>query len=170
MRDLFAILAVMAMTSPVVARDFVAGQVWSYHTRPGEEASLVLVDLVEAVPKLGTVYHISVLRVHLPSWKDNSRPETDLPHFPVLKETLEKSLVAYVGQRSPLESYRNGYDAWRSAFDAGKAGAFNISVAEIVSVVEESIERNRPQPSNDAPEPTRVDKPGTPAPRPSDRR
>jgi hypothetical protein len=146
-RQLLLIAVLLGMTSQVTARDFVAGQLWSYHTRPGEEASLVLIDLVETVPNLGAVYHISVLRVHLPSWKDDSRPETDLPHFPVLKETLEKSLVAHVGERAPLEDYRRGYEIWRDAFNAGKAGAFNISVAEIIDVVEQNVAKNRPQPA-----------------------
>jgi hypothetical protein len=147
---LLALAAVIAVTSNAQARDFEAGQLWSYQTRPGDESSLVLINLVESVPKLGTVYHISVLKVHMPSWKDNSRPEIDLPHFPVLKETLEKSLIAHVGERAPLEAYRNGYDTWRTAFDAGRAGAFTVSVAEVVSMIEETIEKNRPQPSDTA--------------------
>ena len=148
----FALSAVIAMTSNAQAREFEAGQLWSYKTRPGDESSLVLINLVESVPKLGTVYHISVLKVHMPSWADNSRPEIDLPHFPVLKETLEKSLIAHVGERAPLDAYRNGYDTWRSAFDATRAGAFTVSVAEVISMVEETIEKNRPQSPNAAPE------------------
>lgn len=148
MRHLLLTVVLLGVASQVTARDFAAGELWSYHTRPGEEESLVLIDFVETVPKLGDVYHISVLKVHLPSWKDSSRPETDLPHFPVLKETLEKSLVARVGNRAPLEAYRRGYDTWRSAFDAGKAGAFTISIAEIIDVVEQTISKNRPKPSN----------------------
>lgn len=148
MRHLFLTVFLIGMASQVTARDFAAGELWSYQTRPGETSSLVLIDLVEEVPKLGAVYHISVLKVHLPSWKDSSRPETDLPHFPVLKETLEKSLVARVGNRQPLEGYRRGYDTWRSAFDACKAGAFTISVAEIIDVVEQTIAKNRPTSSN----------------------
>jgi hypothetical protein len=148
MRHRLTLAAVVAMTSIAHARDFEAGQLWSYQTRPGDEASLVLIDLVETVPKLGAVYHIRVLRVHLPSWKDDSRPETDLPHFPVLKEALERSLVSNVGKRAPLDAYRKGYETWRSAFDAGRSGAFSISIAEIVSIVETTVEKNRPQPSD----------------------
>ena len=155
MRHLLTFAAVLVMTSNAHARDFEAGQLWSYQTRPGDEASLVLIDLVETVPKLGTVYHISVLQVHFASWKDNSRPETDLPHFPVLKEALEKSVVSNVGKRAPLDAYREGYETWRSAFDAGRAGAFSVSISEIVSIVEATIEKNRPQPSNKSLERTR---------------
>jgi hypothetical protein len=143
MRHLLFLAAMIAMTTNAQARDFEAGQLWSYHARPGDDASLILIDLVESVPKLGAVYHISVLRVHLPSWKDSSRAETDLPHFPVLKEALEKSVIAHVGDRAPLDAYRTGYNTWRAAFDDGRAGAFTIPIAEVVSIVETTLEKNR---------------------------
>lgn len=154
MRYLLSLVAVIAMTTNAQARDFEAGQLWSYHARPGDDASLNLINLVESVPKLGAVYHISVLRVHLPSWKDSSRPEIDLPHFPVLKAALEKSVVAH--DRGPLDAYRNGYNAWRAAFDDGRAGAFTVSIAEVISIVEAPVEKSRPsQPSNKSRERTR---------------
>lgn len=148
MRFILVIATMIAMTSVAHAKEFQEGQLWTYQTRPGDDASLVLINLVETVPKLGAVYHISVLRVHLPSWKDDSRPETDLPHFPVLKEALEKSVMANVGKRAPLEAYRVGYKTWREAFDAGQAGAFKVSIAEIVSIVETTVQKNRPTPSD----------------------
>jgi hypothetical protein len=141
---LSALLFVMA--SSAGARDFEAGQVWSYYARPGDEESLILIDLVEEVPKLGVVFHISVLRVHLPSLKDASRPRTDLPHFPVLKASLEESVVALVAKdHPPLDGYRRGYETWRRAFDAGKAGAFTIPVSEIVQTIEDAIAKNFPK-------------------------
>ena len=37
-----------------------AGQVWSYATRPGEEASRIVICRVETDPKLGEMVHIHV--------------------------------------------------------------------------------------------------------------
>jgi hypothetical protein len=149
MRYISILAAVLVMTTNAQARDFRAGQLWSYHARPGDDASLILINLVESVPKLGAVYHISVLRVHLPSWEDNSRTEIDLPHFPVLREALEQSVIAHVGDRTPHDGYRDGYNTWRAAFDDGRAGAFSVPIAEVVSIVEAAVGKNRPnQPSN----------------------
>jgi hypothetical protein len=155
MRHLLSIAAVITMTTGAHAQDFKAGQLCSYHARPGDEASLILINLVEPVPKLGNVYHISVLRVHLPGWKDNARPEIDLPHFPVLKEALEKSVVRHVGDRAPLAAYRSGYTTWRAAFDGGRAGAFSIPISEVVALVEATVENRPDQPSNKPLERTR---------------
>ena len=135
----------MAMANMASARDYVAGQLWSYKTRPGDESSTLLIDLVESVPKLGTIYHISVLRVQMPSLKDNSRGIMDLPHFPVSRETLDKSALELVGTREPFEPYRNGYAEWRKAFDEGHAGIFTLTVADIVGAVESIVIKNRAQ-------------------------
>jgi hypothetical protein len=156
MRYLGLLATLLFMASNATARDFEVGQVWSYYARPGDEESLILINLVEEVPKLGVVYHISVLRVHMPSLNDSSRPRIDLPHFPVLKVSLEESVVALVvSQYPPLDTYRRGYETWREAFDAGRAGAFTIPIYEIVQTVEESIAKTRQQPSNKSLERTR---------------
>ena len=39
---------------------FAPGQVWTYKTRPGEEASRIIVCRVETDPKLGEIVHIHV--------------------------------------------------------------------------------------------------------------
>src|SRR4051794_6583403 len=101
----------------VQAREYVAGQLWSYKTLPGDEKSSVLINLVESAPDKSAIYHVSVLNVHISAYKGGPRRETVLPHFPVSKETLDKSLLEVVGKRSPYESYRAGYKIWRSAFD-----------------------------------------------------
>ena len=142
----FLFVAAIAMTGTASARDYSAGQLWSYQTRAGDESSLVLIDFVESVPKLGTIYHISVLQVHMPSWKDGSRSVMDLPHFPVSKVTLDNSLLAPVGTRAPFESYKAGYAEWRKAFDAGQAGVFTISVADVIATVETALLKNMPAP------------------------
>lgn len=45
----------------------VLGQVWTYRTRPGEEQSRVQVFVVEDVPSVGEVVHVSVDGVRIPS-------------------------------------------------------------------------------------------------------
>lgn len=123
-------------TPGLAAEPYEAGQLWHYHTRPGEEASRVLINLIEPHDKLGKMIHISVLDVNLKNPRTASGVTHELPHFPVSEETLQKSLTTLAGRREILPDYREGYEVWKEAFDAGKAGIFTISVAEIVDVVE----------------------------------
>jgi hypothetical protein len=64
---------------------------------------------------------------------------SELPHFPVSRETLEKSCLDLQGTRAPNPEYLPGYEQWREAFDAGEAGVFDIPVSEIVDIVQQAI-------------------------------
>ena len=40
-----------------------------------------------------------------------------------------------------LPDFEEGYGMWRKAFDAGNAGAYSITVAEAVEVMEKTLNR-----------------------------
>jgi len=118
---------------------FVAGQLWQYHTRPGEEDSCVLINLVEEDPLLGRIYHISVLNVQICNPLTPDGVNTELPHFPVSAQTLQNSLTQLIGIREQLPAYREDYEIWREAFDEGKAGILSVPVSEIIGIIEQSL-------------------------------
>ena len=127
--------------SQVLARDFAEQQVWSYKTRKGEEGSTILINKVENDAKLGQIFHISVAKVRVKNPRAPSGVSNELPHFPVSKQTLEASCTKLVGKSAPNPDYLEGYNEWKRAFDQGKAGVFTISVAEIVQIVEDTLNR-----------------------------
>jgi hypothetical protein len=114
---------------------FRAGQVWRYHTRPGEEASRATILRVENDPKLGAVVHIGVSALKL---KTPSGPQNAIGHLPFAASALESSVVEMVSEGPPPE-LPEGYRVWRQAFESGKGGVFSISVAEAVSFVEKAM-------------------------------
>jgi hypothetical protein len=128
-------LFLLLITVAANAANYEAGQVWSYHHRPDDDGSTVIIDRVESVPNLGTIYHVSVLQVHVKDSTGSIRL-IDLPHCPVSSTTLDTSLVALIGKHAPYESYMQGYTEWRQAFDAGHAGVYTIPLSEIVATLE----------------------------------
>jgi hypothetical protein len=130
--------SLFAMTD-ALAQDFKEGQVWSYRTRPEEPGSTLLINRVESDAKLGSIFHISVSGVKVKNRRAPSGLTNDLPHFPVSRKTLEDSVVKLVGTSAPNPAYREGYATWKQAFEAGNAGIFTISVAEIVGIVEKTV-------------------------------
>jgi hypothetical protein len=140
-RVLFALGFCMQSSTDADAREYAQGQVWSYHARAGEEASTLLINRIEEVAVHGKVFHISVSDVRIKSPDHPDGVTTELPHFPVSSATLDSSCVELVGRSEPNPAYLAGYESWRAAFDAGKAGVFSISVAEIVSAIESSLAR-----------------------------
>ena len=133
-----SLLSILGFAKPVV---FSEGQLWSYKTRPGEEKSTVLINKIEVHEKLGNIFHISVYKVKVKNRHITGGITTDLPHFPVSEETLKKSLIKFIGKSEINPEYHEGYKTWKTALDNGNAGIFTISVAEIIGVVEESINK-----------------------------
>jgi hypothetical protein len=133
------LLAGAVAMSTASAENYAEGQVWSYKTRPGESGSTLLINKIDNDPKLGAIFHISVLGV---SVKNHGAPSTrELPHLPVSKQTLEVSCIKLLGQSKPNPAYLDGYAQWKQAFDQGHAGVFTIPVSEIVGILESTINK-----------------------------
>lgn len=119
--------------------EFKEGQVWSYRARPGEEASTLLINKVETYPKIGQVFHISLDGLSYRNRRVAGGVAHEMPHFPVSRKTLDASVLKLLRTSAPNPDYRTGYAQWKSAFDAGQAGVFDIPVSEIVGAVESII-------------------------------
>lgn len=120
---------------------YAEGQVWTFRARPGEEGATLLINRVERDPRLGAIFHIGVFDVRLDNPHAPGGVTTELPHFPVSRATLDKSCLELRGTRAPNPDYLDGYREWRAVFDAGRAGVFDIPVAEIVDIVQGAIAR-----------------------------
>ncbi len=105
---------------------------WEYKTRPGETGSLLRIAKVDRAPKLGDVFHISIVGVKV---KGPKGILIELPHAPVARVALEKSVTKLSTSNVSFPDFQPGYADWKSA----KGGVFNVSVAEIVSFVEQAV-------------------------------
>ena len=123
------------------------GQMWSYQTRPGEEKSTFIVLKVENHPVFGNIVHIA-----LDNLKLNCRANPDdctvsqAQHLPFSEAAITKSAVKMLKENVALPDYREGYDIWREAFDAKRAGIYTASIADAVKTMESTPLRS-PMPS-----------------------
>jgi hypothetical protein len=118
---------------------FEAGQVWTYRTRPGEEASRITVLQVDWDLDHGGIIHVWIEGVALKSPHVRTGIVNTVGHMPLSDEALSGSVLALVSSDVPLPSYQEGYAKWRAAFDEGKAGVWTISVAECLQGLEEAL-------------------------------
>ena len=126
-------------SSPQIA--FAVGQQWSYRTRPSESESRILIQRLENDPKLGQIVHIRVLKVR---FKTRDRELSELRHMPYQGKALRKDILKLEKTGLPVPAdYLEGYQSWRTAFDAGKAGIFTASVAEVIEGMERGIANGR---------------------------
>ncbi len=112
-----------------------AGQEWHYRTRPGEEASTLIVLRVESDAKAGTVVHIALRNVRIRNPRVPGGYSTSLPHAPISEAALRASITELVADSVALPDFQAGYDEWQRAH----GGVWSISVAEIVATVERTL-------------------------------
>lgn len=118
---------------------YCSGQVWHYRTRPGEEQSLL--HIVRTETHAGkTIFHIALSGLNMRNPHTETGRQTELPHLPVSEHNLHQSLIEpSSAARSIPSDFAEAYACWKTAFGAGEAGVFDLSPAEIVAYVEETI-------------------------------
>lgn len=123
------------------SQDFQVGQVWSYETRNQEPNSTLQILKIDEISSTEKFVHITVVDLKIPKSKEGEFAEF-IGHLPMSEESLRKSVVKLVSKKEPLPDFQEGYGIWKEAFDDGKAGAFDVSVAEAVQFVEETYKQN----------------------------
>lgn len=135
------LLAIFGIASSTLAADSVlrVGDCWTYNTRPGEEASFLVIRKIEHLPKLGDVVHISIfgLRIKNPT---APRGYTDQAgHLPISESSLKASLKERIKKEIPEVDWQEGYKMWIDA----KGGAFTKPVSDCVDFMEEAINHGK---------------------------
>jgi hypothetical protein len=130
------LLSLIGFGSSADAKDIAPkeGECWLYSTRPGEEASFLVIRKIETLPKLGEVVFISVFGTKM---EGSPVPAgvtvlTEI-HIPIAGANLRSSLKKRVRKRIPIEVWQEAYRFWREAYDSGKGGIYTMSVSECVS-------------------------------------
>jgi hypothetical protein len=112
------------------------GQVWHYQTRPGEEASRVIIGRIEKIEGIGTVVHVKLTGLEL---RGPQGVATVMFHAPVAEAYLSASVTELTGERGDLEGFAEGYGMWRAAYRDGKAGVFTLTLFEILETMEQTL-------------------------------
>ena len=104
------------------------GQSWRYRTRPGDEASRVIIARIEQHAHAGVIVHIAVSAVAVPC---RSEP-TNVLHLPFQRDALAAELTELDAAQVPLPAFQEGYLMWRDAFERAGAGVFDARLADVI--------------------------------------
>ncbi len=119
--------------------DLYPGQVFTYQSRKTEQASRVIICSLENHPEFGNIAHISVEGVALRNPREKDKVTDIIYHMPFDETALRESLVELEATRQVLPDFQEGYATWKEAADSGHAGVFNVSVADAVDFIEQSM-------------------------------
>lgn len=128
------------MTATPQPPEFAAGQLWRCNGRSADETPLVLINRVDQHPLgTGAIYHVSLSGVRLKNPRSPDGFSTMLPHVPMIRQTFERSQMQFVGLQAPDPAYLAGYAQWKREFDAGNAGSFGVSIAQVLDFIERTL-------------------------------
>lgn len=110
------------------------GQIWDYKTRPSEPLSTLTILKISTMPD-ETIVHIAIDDVHL---TDLSGEEIGnrISHAPISPEALDRSVTALVKESAPIPDFAEEYAEWKASWDDGTTGAFDVTAAKVVSLIE----------------------------------
>ena len=125
---------------------FIPGQVWAYHTRPGEDGSCVTVLRVDATAHARVIVHVAVEGISIRNPSDHGRPTRTIGFMPIAEASLDGSITSLITTKEafvPSADFENGSPGWKEAFDSGKAGFWTAPVAKVVQSVEDGLQKTR---------------------------
>lgn len=124
---LLIVLIGIAISTSVFAVDYEPGQIWKYKTRIFESESTLMILKVETYDDIGEVIHIRVNGINMINPKLGNKIN-GLPHLPFKKLAIDSSVISLVKTVSDIPNFKDGYNTWKKAYIAGKAGAFSTKV------------------------------------------
>ena len=116
---------------------FHRGQVWAFTPPTNQPNARLTVLRVEDGGKLGTIVHIAISGVSY------GNGHTQIQHLPFAESSIEQSVTTLERKSGTVPDFAEGYQLWRQAFDAGKGGIFNITVAEAFEAVASIAENQK---------------------------
>ncbi|WP_299492482.1 hypothetical protein [Acaryochloris sp. IP29b_bin.137] len=119
-------------------------QVWTYKTRPGEEASRVVILKIDDHDQAGKIVHIHVRGVAIQNQQASGGVTTVISHMPYAENALANSVIAVESEAESLPDFQKGYATWKRAFDKGEGGIFTIPVAEGVDIMQNALNSSSP--------------------------
>lgn len=126
--------------------DYEVGQIWSYRNRPGEDGSHVYIAIIDDADGDRPIFHIFIDGLKVKNPRSDTGYSKKISHAPVDKASLDASLTELLGRTDEIPDISDGYEIWREALNSGKAGVFDISVAEVIECIEDALVRiNRVQ-------------------------
>ena len=122
-----------------MSHDFAAGQVWKYNHRAGEDNSRITIVKVEEEPDYGEVVHVYISDLAIPNESAPDGITNFICHMPFVAGAVASSVTELESDSTAMPDFEEGYQLWREAFEQEEAGVFEVSVAEGVDFVQQTL-------------------------------
>ena len=125
-----------------MSHNFAAGQVWKYNHRTGEDDSRITIVKVDEEPDYGSIVHVYISDLAIPNESAPDGITNFICHMPFVAGAVASSVVELESDSADMPDFEDGYRLWREAFEQEEAGVFEVSVAEGVDFVQQTLSGN----------------------------
>ena len=120
---------------------YAVGQTWTFADAPQPETRTVIGALDE-LDGLGIVVSVSVINFPVVHPKTGETQMHDIQHAPMLPEALDSCLLEQQEKAYLAPLFEKLRQQWLEAVRTDGAGAFSVSVAELISMYQPVIEQS----------------------------
>jgi len=121
------------------ASKYKIGQMWSCKTRPDEKDSYFIVVKIDANEKLGNIIHIALRNLKMKNPNSPDGISDGANHLPFSEKAISESEVKLLKEKVDLPNFEEGYEMWKEAFNAKRAGIYTTTIAKVVDVMEKGL-------------------------------
>ncbi len=115
------------------------GQVWTYHTRTGEESSRAVVLRVERDEQYGHVVHVRLEGVSFEAGGAGEVHPAVVDRLPFSVEAVDQSVIHLVSHLSEVPDYPQESQTWRQSVGGDKTRVFTVTFADQLDKIEASL-------------------------------
>src|SRR5262245_54798281 len=114
------------------------GQIWKYHTRPGEEASRLVVCQVNTHTGYGSIIFVNVrdLVIKVPFAFEITINK--LAYLPLTERAIDESVIELENDDVAIPDFFEGYQQLREALKSEEGDAFTLPVYDLLQMIESS--------------------------------
>jgi hypothetical protein len=103
------------------------GQIWEYETRTGEEKSTLTIVNIEKNKLDDTIINVYINNLKIKNQAVKNRISDTIQHLPFGRKSIDNSITKLIGFTKILPDYNEGFNEWKSLYDIGEAGIFDIT-------------------------------------------
>ena len=113
------------------------GQIWEYETRTGEEKSTLTIVNIEKNNLYDTIINVYINNLKIKNQAVKNGISDTIQHLPFGIKSINNSVTKLIGFTKTLPDYNEGFNEWKSLYDIGEAGIFDITtLKETIDLME----------------------------------
>jgi len=123
-----------------IESEYAVGQIWQYHTRPGEENSTVQIIGIDKYIDEEAIIHISVKGLKMKTPMTESGISEEIGHLAFSRTAFSESVTNLLGMSEVSADAKKSHEDWQVEYETEGGGMFTVGIAQMIELVEQGMD------------------------------